>query len=86
MPDLPNTNDSAETDRREHDENIQATKRALIQWIESNQGSGNRGTIILALLELGVERHLENFDEKSAAEPTQGVLRKVAQRRRDQLQ
>jgi hypothetical protein len=76
----------AEAIRRAHDENIQATKRALTDWIKANERPRNRGTVILALIELGIERHLEHFDEKSAADLTQGILRKVLQRRLGSLQ
>jgi len=84
----PNVVCDADSDalRRAHDENIQTAKRALSDWIRANELPGNRGTIILALIELGIERHLEHFDEKSAAELTQGVLRKVLQRRLGTLQ
>jgi hypothetical protein len=77
---------NAEAIRRGHDEKIRAIKHALIQWAEANQRPGNHGTIILALLELGIERHLEHFDEKSAADLIQGVLRKVLRRRLGTLQ
>jgi hypothetical protein len=72
---------NAEAIRRGHDEKIQATKQALSKWVEANRRPGNGGTIILALLELGIESHLEHFDEKSATDLVQGVLRKVLQRR-----
>jgi hypothetical protein len=75
-----------ETIRPGHDEKIQATKHELSQWVEAIQRPGNHGTIFLALLELGIERHLEHFDEKSANDLIQGVLRKVLQRRLGPLQ
>ena len=78
-------NDDAKV-RRQHDLKIQALKRLLADWIDDNQQYGNHGTIILALLELGIERHLDHFDEKSAADLSQGVLRKVLQRRLGPLQ
>ena len=77
---------SDEAARRKHDLKIQATKQFLTEWIEDNRRPGDGGTIIIALLELGLERHLDRFDDKSAADLVQGVLRKVVQRRRGPLQ
>lgn len=77
---------NVETIRRGHDEKTQATKRELRQWVDANQHWGNYGTINRALLELGIERQLELFDEQSASDLVQGVLRKVLQRRLGRLQ
>ena len=79
-------NANSETIRREHDLKIQATKGLLAEWVEDNRGPGDGGTIILALLELGIEHHLDNFGERSAADLVHGVLRKVVQRRLGPLQ
>jgi hypothetical protein len=74
---------NAETIRRGHDAKIQATKDAIDLWVAATARPGNGGTITLALLELGIERHLEHFpDEKSATDLVQGVLRKVLRRQR----
>jgi hypothetical protein len=93
MSDLLNKgNDSSfvgdqENIRRQHNEKIEASKQLLSEWIEDNRRPGDGGTIIIALLELGIERHLDRgFDEKSAADLIQGVLRKVARRRLGPLQ
>ena len=77
-----------ETIRRGHDAKIEEIKHALVHWAaEAQMRPGLGGTITLALLELGIERHLEHFpDEKSATELVQGVLRKVLQRRRGPMQ
>ena len=75
-----------EKDRRRHDLKIRALKHQLAEWIEELQQPGNHGTITLAMLELGVERHLARFDEKSAADLLHGVLEKVIKRRRGPLQ
>jgi hypothetical protein len=78
---------NAEAIRRGHDAKIQATKSEIDQWAKANERPGNGGTITLALLELGIERHLELFpDEKSATDLVEGVLRKVLRRRRGPLQ
>jgi hypothetical protein len=78
---------NVKTIRRGLDAKIQAIKSEIAQWAEANTQPGNGGTITLALLELGIERHLELFpDEKSATELVQGVLRKVLRRRRGPLQ
>jgi hypothetical protein len=77
-----------ETIKRGHDAKIQAAKQALARWAaEAQERPGQGGTITLAMLELGIERHLEHFpDEKSATELVQGVLRKVLQQRRGPVQ
>jgi hypothetical protein len=73
--------------RRGHDAKIHAAKHAIAKWAEDHERPGNGGTMTLALLELGIERHLEHFpDEKSATDLVQGVLRKVLQRRRGPMQ
>jgi hypothetical protein len=78
---------NAETIRRGLDAKIQATKNAIAQWAAANEQPGNGGTITLAMLELGIERHLEHFpDEQSATDFVLGVLRKVLQRRRGPMQ
>jgi hypothetical protein len=81
-------NADIETIKRSHDAKIRATKQALARWAaEVQERPGQGGTITLAMLELGIERHLEHFpDEKSATELVQGVLRKVLQREHGPLQ
>jgi hypothetical protein len=78
---------NAETIRRGLDAKIQATKDAIAKWTEARERPGNGGTITLALLELGIERHLDHFpDEKDATDLVHGVLRKVLHRRRGPMQ
>ena len=56
-----------------------------MEWAAEQTRPGNGGAITLAMLELGIERHLNIFpDEQSAADLVQGVLRKVLSRRREQ--
>ncbi|MGP0000883.1 MAG: hypothetical protein ACLPKW_24520, partial [Acetobacteraceae bacterium] len=43
---------------------IEAMKDSLAVWVEENSTRGNSGVITVALLELAVERHLKDFDEK----------------------
>lgn len=76
-----------EANRRGHDAQILATKQAIAQWASDHERPGNGRTITLALLELGMERHLDLFpDEKETADLVQGVLRKVLRRRRGPMQ
>jgi hypothetical protein len=82
------SDDHAEIIRRGFDARIRVTKEALAKWAANNEQLGASGTITVAMLELGIERHLDLFpdDEKSAADLVQGVLRKVLRRRRGPLQ
>jgi hypothetical protein len=83
----PADNDQSEIIRRGFDARILEIKLALAQWAEANQQPGNSGAITVAMLELGIERHLDHFpEEKSATDLVQGVLRKVLRRRRGPLQ
>lgn len=75
-----------EANRRAQDVRIQATKHALAGWVSANARPGTHGAVTLALLELGIERHLEiSPDEKSARDFVGGVLRKVLERQRAQV-
>jgi hypothetical protein len=78
---------NVETIKRGHDAKIQITKGEIARWAEDNARPGNGGTITLALLELGIERHLDLFpDEKEATDLVEGVLKKVLRRRRGPMQ
>jgi hypothetical protein len=65
---------------------IEAMKDSLAVWVEENSTRGNGGVITVALLELAIERHLNHFDEKSAADLMQGALDKVLRRKRGPVQ
>jgi hypothetical protein len=65
---------------------VEAMKDSLTVWAEENATRGNGGAITVALLELAVERHLQHFDEKSAADLMQGALDKVLRRKRGPVQ
>jgi hypothetical protein len=65
------------------DAKIAETKAGIERLIEPHAvlpGAG--GLLIMALLELGIERHLKRFpDEKAARDLVNGVLNKVLKRR-----
>jgi preprotein translocase subunit SecA len=72
--------------KRGFDAKVAEAKHSLAQAAETVAQTGLSGAITIALLELGIERHLEHFDEKSAMELAQGVVRKVMLRRGGPLQ
>jgi hypothetical protein len=61
---------------------VEETKNGIARLIEPHAGSGSGGIVTLALLELGIERHLQiSPTEKSARVLLDGVLKKVLDRR-----
>jgi hypothetical protein len=61
---------------------VEETKDGIARLIEPHVASGAGGIVTLALLELGVERHLRiSPTEKSARAVLDGVLKKVLDRR-----
>lgn len=80
--DHPTSTDTVQNLQAAHDAKIRECKRLIAQWLDVSV-LRQSGTITLALLELGIERHLNLFpDEKSATDLVQGALRKVLERRR----
>jgi hypothetical protein len=64
--------------QRNFDAKIAEAKAGIERLIEPHTLPGSGGVIILALLELGIERHLNIFpDEKTARDLVNGVLNKV---------
>jgi hypothetical protein len=79
--------DNADKIRGGLDARVQEAKLTLMEWAAEQTRPGNGGAITLAMLELGIERHLNIFpDEQSAADLVQGVLCKVLSRRRETMQ
>jgi hypothetical protein len=78
--DTPEKMDS-EALQRLHDLRVQETKSVLAALIEAHDVPGYHGAVTLALLELGIERHLERFpDEKYVGKLIEGILRKRLKR------
>jgi hypothetical protein len=62
---------------------VQELKDGIARLIEPHALAGKSGATTIALIELGIERHLDLFpDEKSARDLVEGILNKVLQRRR----
>ena len=60
---------------------VEETKVGIARLIEPHAASGSGGIVSLALLELGIERHLRiSPTEKSARALLDGVLKKVLDR------
>jgi hypothetical protein len=74
-----------EQDKNDHKRNFDAKVAELkadIERLLEPQAQLGSGALIVALLELGMERHLARFpDEKAARALLTGVLDKVLQRR-----
>ena len=71
-----------EARQRNFDAKIAEAKAGIERLIEPHALPGAGGVLIVALLELGIERHLNRFpDEKAARDLVNGVLNKVLKRR-----
>lgn len=74
--------DRDEARQRNFDAKIAEAKTGIERLIEPHALPGAGGVLTLALLELGIERHLNLFpDEQSARDLVNGVLNKVLKRR-----
>lgn len=69
-------------DKKNFDAKVAEAKTGIDRLIQPHALPGAGGILTLALLELGIERHLNIApDEKSARALVEGVLQKVLKRR-----
>lgn len=72
----------SDPDKEAFDAKVQEMKAGIARLIEPHQLPGAGGVITLALLELGIERHVTLCpDEKSTTDLVLGAVRKVLRRR-----
>jgi hypothetical protein len=76
-------NDQNQDDhQRRLDISVAESKAGIARLIEPHAARGAGGVMTVALIELGIERHLDRFpDEKGARDLVNGVLTKVLKRR-----